>query len=51
MKIGDLVKIKKTNDYRVITKTWGIASHLVYVQLEGYGMRKLFKTRDLEIVS
>jgi len=51
MKIGDLAKIVKNGEYRLIVKVYGFVERPVFCCLEGLPTNQVFDKRDIEIIN
>jgi hypothetical protein len=51
MKVGDLARIVKNGEYRLIVKVYGFVERPVFCVLEGIPPNRVFDKRDIEIVN
>lgn len=51
MKVGDLVRVKKTGEYRLIVKIYGTVERPSFCVLEGISRDRVFDKRDIEIIN
>jgi hypothetical protein len=51
MKIGDLARIVKNGEYRLIVKVYGFVERPVFCCLEGLPTNQVFDKRDIEIIN
>ena len=51
MKVGDLAKIVKSGEYRLIVKVYGSVGWATFCCLEGLPTNQVFDKRDIEIIN